>query len=207
MTLKIGVLASGRGSNLQALLDAIEAGTVDGQVVLVVSDRQNAQALERASAKSIPAVHLSPKNYSDRAAYDRALAALFKERGAEAVVLAGYMRIISKSFLEAFPEKVVNIHPALLPAFPGLHGQKQALDYGVRYSGCTVHFVDEGMDTGPIILQAVVPVEDDDTEETLAAKILKEEHRLLPQAIQLFSQGRLRVEGRKVRILKEKPTL
>ncbi|KAB2953255.1 phosphoribosylglycinamide formyltransferase [Heliorestis acidaminivorans] len=201
MALKIGVLASGRGSNLQSLLDAISAGTLDAEIVLVISDKQNAMALDRAAAQGVPAVHLNPKDFNDRKSYDLAIAELFKERGATAIVLAGYMRIISRPFLESFPERVINIHPALLPAFPGLHSQKQALEYGVRYSGCTVHFVDEGMDTGPIIVQAVVPVEKDDTEETLAARILQEEHRILPEALQLLAQGRLRVEGRKVQIL------
>ncbi|MTV49064.1 phosphoribosylglycinamide formyltransferase [Heliobacillus mobilis] len=198
MTLKLGVLASGRGSNLQAVLDAIDAGKLDAQVAMVISDKQNAYALERAASRGIPAVHLPPADYPERPVYDRKVVELLKSVHVDTVVLAGYMRIVTGELLDAFPWRVVNIHPALLPSFPGLHAQRQALQYGVRYSGCTVHFVDEGLDSGPIILQAVVPVEPDDSEDTLSARILKEEHRLLPEALQLLAKERLAVVGRRV---------
>ncbi|ABZ85608.1 phosphoribosylglycinamide formyltransferase [Heliomicrobium modesticaldum Ice1] len=198
MTLKLGVLASGRGSNLQAVLDAIDAGRLDAQVVMVLSNRQDAPALERAALRGIPAVHLPPSEYPQRLDYDRKAAELLKSAGADTLLLAGYMRLITTALLDAFPGRIINIHPTLLPAFPGLHGHRQAIDYGVRFSGCTVHFVDEGLDSGPIILQAVVPVHPDDNEDTLAARILKEEHRILPEALQLLAEGRLRIEGRRV---------
>ncbi|MBM7867446.1 phosphoribosylglycinamide formyltransferase [Heliobacterium gestii] len=200
MTLKLGVLASGRGSNLQAVLDAIDAGRLDAQVVMVISNRQDALALERAATRGIPAIHLPPSEYPQRTDYDRKAAELLKGVGADALLLAGYLRLITSELLEAFPQRIINIHPALLPAFPGLHVHRQAIDYGVRFSGCTVHFVDEGLDSGPIILQAVVPVQQDDNEDTLAARILKEEHRILPEALQLMAEGRLRIEGRRVLI-------
>ncbi|MBC9784749.1 phosphoribosylglycinamide formyltransferase [Heliobacterium chlorum] len=198
MTLKLGVLASGRGSNLQAVLDAIDAGKLDAQVAMVISDKQNAYALERAASRGIPAVHLPPADYPERPVYDRKVVELLKSVLVDTVVLAGYMRIVTGELLDAFPWRVVNIHPALLPSFPGLHAQRQAVQYGVRYSGCTVHFVDEGLDSGPIIQQAVVPVEPDDSEDTLSARILKEEHRLLPEALQLLAKERLAVVGRRV---------
>ncbi|MZP30500.1 phosphoribosylglycinamide formyltransferase [Heliobacterium undosum] len=198
MTLKLGVLASGRGSNLQAVLDAIDAGRLDAQVVMVLSNRQDALALERAASRGIPSIYLPPSDYPQRPDYDRKLAELLKSAGADALLLAGYMRLITTELLEAFPGRIINIHPALLPAFPGLHAQRQAIDHGVRFSGCTVHFVDEGLDSGPIILQAVVPVLIDDNEDTLAARILKEEHRILPEALQRMAEGRLRIEGRRV---------
>ncbi|MDD2421203.1 MAG: phosphoribosylglycinamide formyltransferase [Heliobacteriaceae bacterium] len=200
MTLHIGALASGRGSNLQAIMDAIDAGKLQAKVVMVVSDRQDAPAMERAASRGIPAVHLPPKEYPDRQSYDRAVADLLQQAGVDSVVLAGYMRLVSVALLARFPGRVLNIHPALLPAFPGLDGQDQAVKYGVRYSGCTVHFVDDGLDTGPIILQAVVPVHQDDTTETLAGRILKEEHKLFPAALQLLAENRLEIKGRRVLI-------
>lgn len=202
--MRLGVLASGRGSNLQAILDAIGRGEVPAEVVVVISDRPDARALERARAAGVPAVFVDPGAHPSREAFDAELARILRAHGAELVVLAGYMRLLGPSFVAAFRNRVLNIHPALLPAFPGLHAQRQALEYGVKVAGCTVHFVDEGVDTGPIVLQAAVPVREDDTEETLAARILEQEHRLYPQAIRLFAEGRLQVEGRRVRILPER---
>lgn len=198
----IGVLASGRGSNLQSIMDACAAGRIPARVAVVISDNQDAYALERARQAGIAAVAVNTGDYPDKAEYEKYIVDVLKEHNVHLVCLAGYMRLVGKTLLEAFPGQVMNIHPALLPAFPGLHGQEQAWRYGVKYSGCTVHFVDEGMDTGPIILQAVVPVHDDDTADTLAARILEQEHRIYPEAIKLYCTGKLVVEGRKVRILK-----
>jgi phosphoribosylglycinamide formyltransferase-1 len=198
--LAVGVLASGRGSNLQALLDAGARPGYPARVVIVIADREEAPALARAAAAGVAAVFLNPKDYGDRAAYDAALSARLQAAGVELVCLAGFMRLLGPAFVRAWHGRVMNIHPALLPAFPGLHAQRQALDYGVKITGATVHFVDEGVDTGPIILQAAVPVEPDDTEETLSARILVEEHRLYPEAVRLFAEGRLVIEGRRVRV-------
>jgi phosphoribosylglycinamide formyltransferase-1 len=198
--LVLGVLASGRGSNLQAILDAIEAGRCPARVAVVVSDRAGAPALDRARRAGVKAVHLDPQAHADRVAFDRALLAVLTDHGVELVCLAGYMRILSPGFVAAFHGRILNVHPALLPAFPGLHAQRQALDYGVKVTGATVHLVDEGVDTGPIVLQAAVPLRDDDTEATLSARILVEEHRLYPEAIRLYAEGRLEVAGRRVRI-------
>ena len=200
--LRLGVLASGRGSNLQALIDAIEAGSLAARLSIVISDNPHAQALERARRHGAQAVVIALEG--ERAAIeDRLVAALFAA-GVDLVVLAGFMRLLGKRFLSRLPCPVMNIHPSLLPAFRGLRAQQQALDYGVKVAGCTVHFVDEGMDTGPIILQKAVPVKENDTEAVLAASILAEEHQLLPGALRLFTEGRLRLDGRKVRILPEK---
>ncbi len=199
--LRVGVLASGRGSNLQAILDAAARGELPAQVVVVVSDRGDALALERARAAGVPAVFVDPARYPSRADFEAEIARLLEAHGVELVVLAGYMRVLGPAFVAAFRNRIMNIHPSLLPAFPGLHAQRQALEHGVKVAGCTVHFVDEGVDTGPIILQAAVPVLEDDTEESLAARILEQEHRLYPEAIRLYAAGRLRVEGRRVRIL------
>ncbi len=199
-SLRLGVLASGRGSNLQAIMDNISAGKLAAEVAVVISDKADAFALERARSAGIPAVHIDYKTFGNRDEYERAIANCLLEHGVDLVVLAGYMKLIGKVLLTSFEHRIMNIHPALLPSFPGTHGQKDAVDYGVRYSGCTVHFVDEGMDTGPIILQAVVPVEQDDDEGNLAGRILQEEHKIYSQAIQLYAEGRLKVEGRKVRI-------
>jgi phosphoribosylglycinamide formyltransferase-1 len=194
----IGVLISGSGTNLQSIIDAIEANTVAGRIACVISNRTDAYGLERARKHGIPAIVISHKDHPTREDYDRTLVDTLQQHGVELVVLAGFMRIITPVFLEAFPHRVLNIHPALLPAFPGIHAQKQALEYGVRFSGCTVHFVDSGTDTGPIVLQAVIPVLPHDTEDSLSARIRVEEHRLYPDAVRLFCQGRLRVEGRQV---------
>jgi len=198
---RIGVLVSGNGTNLQAIIDRSEAGELAAQVACVISNKAEAFALERARRHGIPALHLDHRLYSHREAYDEALVATLADHGVELVVLAGFMRIISPVLIDAFPNAIMNIHPALLPAFPGLNAQQQSLAYGVKVSGCTVHFVDAGCDTGPIIIQTVVPVLEGDTEETLSARIHVEEHRSYPAAIQLFAEGRLRVEGRAVRIL------
>jgi phosphoribosylglycinamide formyltransferase-1 len=196
--LRLGVLASGRGSNLQSIMDAAAAGKIKAEVAAVISDNKDAFALERARQAGIPALHVNPKNFGSKEEYERAIVKLLKEQDVQLVCLAGYMRIVGKVILEAFPNRVINIHPALLPSFPGLHGQQQAWEYGVKYSGCTVHFVDEGMDTGPIIIQAVVPVFDEDTADTLAARILEQEHMIYPEAIGLLAEGRLKLNGRKV---------
>jgi len=196
---KIGVLVSGRGSNLQAIIDNIGKGSLSAELAVVISDQDDAFALERARKHRVPGVHVSAKGYKGRRdAYDALLVTELQKHNVELVVLAGFMRIITPTLLAAFPHRVLNIHPALLPSFPGLHVQKAALEHGVKFSGCTVHFVDEGMDTGPIIIQAVVPLLDNDTEDTLAARILQQEHKIYSRAIQLYAEGRLRIEGRRV---------
>lgn len=194
----IGVLASGRGSNLQAILDAIASGTLDATVALVLSDRDDAQALGRARAAGVAAQVVNPTAYPNREAYNAAMADLLRRAGVELVVLAGYMRIVTRDLLDAFPNRVINVHPSLLPAFPGLHAQRQAVEYGVKVAGCTVHFVSEEVDGGAIIAQAVVPVYDGDTEASLSDRILVEEHRILPQALQWYAEGRLSIVGRRV---------
>lgn len=200
--LSIGVLVSGRGSNLASIIKAVEDGTIQGKIEIVLSDNPKAQALQRAKEAGIPAEAVSRDQFKTKREFETALIRALKERGVELVVLAGFMRLLSPYFIEQFPGRIMNIHPSLLPSFPGLAAQKQALDYGVRYSGCTVHFVDQGMDTGPIILQAVVPVLPTDTEEDLAERILEQEHKLYPKAIALYAEGRLSIEGRRV-IIKE----
>ncbi len=198
MSLRVGVLASGRGSNLQAILDAAARPDYPARVAVVISDRERAAALERATAAGVPAVFLNPKDYADRDAYDAALAHTLRAHEVGLVCLAGFMRLLSPAFVRAFAGRMLNVHPSLLPAFPGLAAQRQALDHGVKVAGATVHFVDDGLDSGPIVLQASVPVRDGDTEASLSARILVEEHRLLPHAVRLFAQGRLRVVGRQV---------
>ncbi len=198
--LNLGVLASGRGSNFQSIIDEIEAGKINATIKLLIVDNPDAYAGERAKKHSIEYLYINPKDFSSKDDFFRKIADELKARGVELVILAGFMRIVRKPLIDAFPNKIMNIHPALLPSFPGLHGQKQAADYGVRISGCTVHFVDEGMDTGPVIIQAAVPVSPDDTEETLSARILKLEHKIFPEAIRLYAEGRLKVEGRVVKI-------
>ena len=206
--IRLGVLASGGGTNLQAILDACATGRIDARVAVVLSNLPGAGALTRAEKAGVATEVLPSKGVSDRVAYDAKLAERLQGHGVDLVCLAGYMRIVTPAFLRAFGPtpstrgcpRVVNVHPGLLPSFPGLHAQKQTLDYGARFAGCTVHFVDEGTDTGPIVVQAIVPVLPDDTEETLAARILVQEHRLYPQAIQWFAQGRLSLDGRHVRL-------
>jgi len=201
--IRLGVLASGRGSNLQAIIDNIEAGRLDAEIAVVISDVSDAQALERARKHGINAVYMDPGKFKTflEPEVEKRYVACLQEHRVDLVVLAGFMRILKKDFLEAFSGRIMNIHPALLPSFPGLEAQRKALEHGVKISGCTVHFVDAGTDTGPIILQTAVPVLEDDSAETLAARILKEEHRIYSEAIQLFAQGRLKIEGRRVKIL------
>lgn len=202
----LGVLASGRGSNFQAVIDAAEAGRLDAAIRVLIVDNPDAYAIERAKKHGIEHLILQPKQYSTKDLYFEAVADVLKGREVDLVVLAGFMRVVRKPLLDAFPLRVMNIHPALLPSFPGLHGQSQAVEYGVKISGCTVHFVDEGMDTGPVIIQAAVPVFPDDSEETLSERILTMEHRIYPEAIQLFAEGRLTVEGRIVKIRDYSPS-
>lgn len=203
--MRVAVLASGRGSNLQALLDAEKRGELPhAHIALVVSDNPDAPALQRAQAAGVEAVFVDPAPFKKkRAEYDTEILKVLRSRQIEFLVLAGFMRILSDVLLNAYPGKIINIHPALLPAFPGLHAQRQALEHGVKVSGCTVHFVDAGVDTGPIILQAVVPVMNDDTEDILSARILQYEHRIFPKALDIISRGLVRVEGRRVFIEEE----
>ncbi len=199
--LNIGVLASGRGSNFQAIIDAVESGMIQGVKVRVLcTDTPDAYAIERAKKHGIESVVSLPKEFRSREEYFSHLADEMRQRAIGLIVLAGFMRIVGKPLIDAFPNRIMNIHPALLPSFPGLHGQKQAADYGVRISGCTVHFVDEGMDTGPVIIQAAVPVTPDDNEASLSERILQCEHRIFPEAIRLFAEDRIKVSGRKVLI-------
>jgi phosphoribosylglycinamide formyltransferase-1 len=199
--MKIGVLASGGGTNLQSLIDHWRKGTLaPAELTVVGANVATAFALERAAAAGIPTFVLSHKTFAAREEFDRALAAELRARGVELVVLAGFMRVLTPAFLAAFPHRVVNIHPALLPSFPGTHAQKQALDYGVKLTGCTVHFVDTGTDTGPIIAQTAVPLLPDDDEEDLRERILAEEHRLLPAVVRAIAAGKVTVEGRRVRV-------
>jgi phosphoribosylglycinamide formyltransferase-1 len=204
--LKIAVLASGRGSNLQALTDSVREGRLDVEIAIVISDVTEAKALERARQAGIEAVFVDPgprKAHLSKQAEEEIIR-LLKQREVGLIALAGFMRILSADLVRAFRWRIMNIHPSLLPAFAGLRVQKKALEYGVKYSGCTVHFVDEGVDTGPIIIQAAVPVLEDDTEESLSQRILKEEHRIYAEAIRLFSDDRLRIEGRRVKVLPER---
>jgi phosphoribosylglycinamide formyltransferase-1 len=196
--LALGVLASGRGSNLQAILDAVAAGRLGVAVRAVVSDVADAFALERARRAGVPAIFVDPRDSGGKAGFEARVVEALRGHGVAAVALAGYMRVCGPVLLEAFPGRIINIHPSLLPSFPGLHVQQAALSHGARFSGCTVHFVDAGVDTGPIIAQAVVPVLDGDTAETLAARILRQEHRVFPLALQLLAEGRLRIVGRRV---------
>lgn len=198
MKKRVAVLVSGSGSNLQAILEAMDRGVIkNAEVVLVVSDRKEAYALERARLRNIPAKYLRAKSYASREEFDRELVGCLEQVQTDLVVLAGYMRLITPFFLLAFPQRVLNIHPSLLPAFPGGHGVADALAYGVKVSGCTVHFVDEGMDTGPILLQEAIPVYDDETVEALHGRIQLLEHQLYPKAISLWAQGKIIIQGRR----------
>lgn len=196
----IGVLVSGSGSNLQSIIDHIEGGKLDAEIKLVLSNKPEAYALERCRKHHIPTAVIDHRLFASREEFDRRVIEELRASGVELVVMAGFMRVLSPEFFRAFPMKILNIHPALLPSFPGIHVQQKAVEYGVKFSGCTVHFADEGVDTGPIIIQAVVPVDQDDTADTLAERILKEEHRIYPQAIQYYAEGRIEIEGRKVRV-------
>jgi phosphoribosylglycinamide formyltransferase 1 len=194
----IGVLISGRGSNLQSIIDAIAARRLDATIAVVVSNRADAQGLARARAAGIDAVHMSPRDHVDRDAYDRAIADLMRARGVRLVCLAGFMRLVGRPLLDAFPDRILNIHPSLLPSFPGLDAQRQALEHGVRVTGATVHLVNAELDGGPIVLQSAVPVLDADTVETLSARVLVEEHRLYPEAIGLVLDGGWSIAGRRL---------
>jgi len=196
--INIGVLASGRGTNLQAIIEAVKEGKIEGRISIVISDNRDAFALKRAKQNNIETEYINFKSFKNREDYDKEIMECLKEKDIDLVVLAGYMRILSSYFIKMYKNRIMNIHPALLPSFPGLHAQRQAVEYGVKISGCTVHFVDEGVDSGPVILQKAVEVKDNDTEESLAERILKEEHQIYPRAIQLFCQGRLIIKGRKV---------
>jgi phosphoribosylglycinamide formyltransferase 1 len=195
---RIGVLLSGRGSNFEALADSIAAGRIPGaEIVLVVSNREDAPGLARAATRGIKARAIPSKGLP-REAYDRLVVAEMQRGGVELVCLAGFMRLLSPYFVASYPQRILNIHPSLLPSFPGLEAQRQALEYGVKFSGCTVHLVDENLDAGPILAQAVVPVRDDDSDETLSARILVEENRIYTEAVALILSGKYRIEGRRV---------
>lgn len=198
--LRLAVLASGRGSNLQAIIDAITEGRLHAVLALVISNKAEAQALERARTHGAPAVFLDPKATPGRDAYDAVILEHLRKHDVGLVALAGYMKIVTRVLIDAYANRIMNIHPSLLPSFPGLQAQQQALDWGAKMSGCTVHFVEEGVDTGPIIQQAAVPVLEGDTAESLEARILVQEHRIYPEAIQLFAEGCLTIEGRRVHI-------
>jgi phosphoribosylglycinamide formyltransferase-1 len=195
---RLAVLISGRGSNLQAILDAIARGHLDARVMIVISNRAGAHGLVRAREAGIDAVHLAPADYADRDSHERAIVEEFRRRDVGLVCLAGYMRLVGPVLLEAYPNRIVNIHPSLLPSFPGLHAQRQALEHGVRVSGATVHLVDGALDAGPIVVQAAVPVLDSDTVDTLSERILIEEHRIYPEALRVLLDGRWHVTGRRV---------
>jgi len=201
MPLRIAILASGNGSNVQRLFDLRDAGALDIDPVLLICNRPGARVLERAEQANVPSLMLDHTREPDRELYDRSLVASLNEAKAELVVMAGYMRLVTPFFLNSFPGQVINIHPTLLPSFPGIHGAAKALEYGVRLAGCTVHFVSEIMDHGPIVIQAAVPVNPDDDREVLQARIHALEHRIYPQAVQWFAEKRVRIEGRHVRIL------
>ena len=198
MSKRIGVLLSGRGSNFEALADSVSAGRIpEAEIAIVVSNREGAPGLDRAHARGL-ATRVIPSKGLEREPYDRQVVAALREANVDLVCLAGYMRLLSPHFVAAFPQRILNIHPSLLPSFPGLESQKQALDYGVKFAGCTGHFVDENLDAGPPVLQAVVPVEDNDTEDTLSARILKEEHRIYSEAVRIVLEGKFKLEGRRV---------
>jgi phosphoribosylglycinamide formyltransferase 1 len=198
MAKRIGVLLSGRGSNFEALADSVTAGRIPGaEIAMVVSNREGAPGIDKAKERKI-ATRVIPSKGLEREAYDRQVVAVLNEHKVDLVCLAGYMRLLSPFFVAAFPNRILNIHPSLLPSFPGLESQRQALEYGVKYAGCTVHFVDENLDAGPIVLQATVPVRDDDTEETLSSRILAEEHRIYTEAVQIVLEGKYKIAGRRV---------
>ena len=204
MTKRIGVLLSGRGSNFEALAESVAAGRIpNARIAIVISNREGAPGIERARQRGIE-TRVIPSKGLEREAYDRQVVAALEDKQVDLVCLAGFMRLLSSYFVAAYRNRILNIHPSLLPAFPGLEAQRQALEHGAKFSGCTVHFVDENLDAGPILLQAVVPIEDHDTPETLAERILREEHRLYSEAVRLVLEGRCRIEGRRVLILPEK---
>jgi phosphoribosylglycinamide formyltransferase 1 len=198
MKKRIGVLLSGRGSNFEALAESVSAGRIpNAEIAIAIANREGAPGIERAKSRGIPA-RVIPSKGLEREAYDRQVVGVLKQHKVDLVCLAGYMRLLSPYFVAAFPNRILNIHPSLLPSFPGLESQRQALEYGVKFAGCTVHFVDENLDAGPIILQAVVPVKDDDTEDSLSARILQEEHRIYSEAVRIVLEGRYKIVGRRV---------
>jgi phosphoribosylglycinamide formyltransferase-1 len=198
MNKRLGVLLSGRGSNFDALAESITAGRIpNAEIAIVISNREGAPGLDRAKSRNIP-TRAIPSKGLEREAYDRQVVAVLQENKVDLVCLAGYMRLLSPYFVAAFPNAILNIHPSLLPSFPGLESQRQALEYGVKFAGCTVHFVDENLDAGPIVLQSVVSVKDDDTEDTLSARILQEEHRIYSEAVRIVLEGRYKIAGRRV---------
>lgn len=197
----LGVLCSGRGTNLQSIMAAVDSGQIPAPVGVVLADKPDAKALERAEKAGIPHFCVDRKQYADKQAFEEALVEKLRAHGVTLVILAGFMRILSPYFVHEFPGRILNIHPSLLPSFGGAHAHRDVLAYGVKVSGCTIHFVDEGMDSGPIILQTAVPVLDDDDEDALAERVLEQEHKLYPRAISLLLHGKLKIEGRKVRIL------
>lgn len=197
---RIGILASGRGSNFQSIVDAVNNKSLNAEIVVLITDNPSAYAIERAKKYGIECLVMKPCDFNTKDDYFIEVADKLKKREIGLVVLAGFMRIVGKALIDAFPNRIMNIHPALLPSFPGLHSQRQAIKYGAKISGCTVHFVDEGMDTGPVIIQAAVPVFQHDTEETLSERILRLEHKIYPEAIRLFSEGRIEIKGRIVNI-------
>jgi phosphoribosylglycinamide formyltransferase-1 len=200
--IRIAVLVSGRGSNLQAIIDSIENGYLQSQISIVISDISDAYALVRARTHGINAVHIDPRRFDSKESYEAEIQKVLDSHNVQLVLLAGYMKILGKTLLTAYKSRILNIHPALLPAFPGLHAQEQAFKHGVKVAGCTVHFVDEELDGGPIILQKCVEVKEDDTAQTLAERILEQEHKIYPEAIKLFAENKLRIIGRKVKIIK-----
>ena len=200
--MNIAVLCSGNGTNLQAIIDAVKSGYIKARIALVVSDKKEAHALERAKAAGIETLYLDPKNYKSREDYDKEIIKHFKTKDVSLVVLAGFMRLMSSCFIAEYKGRIMNIHPALLPSFKGTHGARDALEYGLKVTGPTVHFVDEKLDNGQIILQRAVDVKDDDTEDTLLERIHKEEHKIYPEAVKLFVEGRIKIEGRRVKIQK-----
>jgi phosphoribosylglycinamide formyltransferase-1 len=205
MKKRIGVLLSGRGSNFEALAESVSAGRIpNAEIAMVIANRDATQGIERAAARGI-ATKVIPSRGLEREAYDRQVVTVLQENKVDLVCLAGYMRLLSPYFVQSFPQRILNIHPSLLPSFPGLESQRQALEYGVKFAGCTVHFVDENLDAGPIILQAVVAVLDDDTPDTLSEKILREEHRIYTEAVKIILDGRFRIEGRRVIQLQSQP--
>jgi phosphoribosylglycinamide formyltransferase-1 len=196
----LGVLVSGSGSNFQSIIDQIEKGNLDASLKVVISNNPDAYALERAKKHNIPAVVIDHNNFHDRDEFDQKMIDVLNSYSVQLVIMAGFMRILTPLFIKAFPMRIMNIHPAILPSFQGIHAQERAFEYGVKFSGCSVHFADEGVDTGPVIIQSVVPVYIDDTAETLQQRILKEEHRIFPQAIQFYAEDKLEIIGRKVRV-------
>jgi phosphoribosylglycinamide formyltransferase-1 len=198
MTKRIGVLLSGRGSNFEALAESVATGRIpNAEIAMVISNREGAPGIERAKARRI-ATRVIPSKGLERETYDRQVAAVLDQHKVDLICLAGYMRLLSPYFVSKFPNRILNIHPSLLPSFPGLESQRQALEYGVKFAGCTVHFVDENLDAGPIIVQAVVPVKDEDTEASLSERILKEEHRIYSEAVRIVLEGKFKIEGRRV---------